>query len=105
MLPRLESLMPQSFIRITSRPEGAAPEAIRDKWIGLVLPVQNRAVGPRADVVSHTQVERRDGYVVRWYDAMRILAEKHPDARDWWERSTTLTFEDSCCEVARDFEL
>jgi len=97
--------MPQRFIRITSRPAGGAPETIRDKWIGLVLPLQKKATEPGIDVTTQTEVQGRDGYMVRWDVAMRILGEKHPDARDWWQRATTITFEKSCCRVATDFEL
>lgn len=99
----------QGFIRITSRPAGDAPRAIRDKWIGLVLPVHEEVRLPKSDVVRNPKGERVVGYEVRWEDAMRILGDKHPDARLWWERAANrparLIFEESCCKVARDFEL
>jgi hypothetical protein len=98
----------RSFIRISSRPAGDAPEAIRDKWIGLVMPVQKEATEP-VGLPGRPKSERRVGYEVRWEDAMRVLGQKHPDAREWWKRnakgSATLVFEDSCCKVAKDFEL
>ena len=100
--------MPQRFIRVTSRPAGEAPDAIRDNWIGLVLPVLHEAIGPPADLPEAPRVGRL-GYAVRWSDAMRILGAKHPEARDWWklnvQATTTVIFEESCCKLATDFEL
>jgi hypothetical protein len=98
------------FICITSRPAGEAPEAIREKWTGLVLPVQRELIMPHADVVGRRlKGDRRVGYEVRWDDALRLLGAKHPDARDWWKDNAhgaaTLFFEDSCCKAASDFEL
>ena len=100
--------MPQRFIRVTSRPAGEAPDAIRDNWIGLVLPVLHEAIGSPADLTEAPRVGR-PGYEVRWSDAMRILGAKHPEARDWWKQNvqapTTVIFEESCCRLATDFEL
>ena len=100
--------MPPRFIRITSRPAGDTPEAIRDKWIGLVLPVLQEAIGPPADLTGVPSVERR-GYEVRWQDAMRILGAKDPEASESWQRnvqaSRTVFFEGSCCKLAADYEL
>jgi len=99
----------QGFIRITSRPNGDAPRAIRDKWIGLVLPVSSEVTEP-VDATERAKGKRRVvGYEVRWDDAMRLLGAKNPEAREWWERKVqrpaSLIFEESCCKVAKDFEL
>lgn len=96
--------MSQGLIRITSRPDGEAPPHIRDKWIGLDLPLAYESNEQLAGVVSKKKVDRVGGYAVRWSDAMRILGAKHPDARDWWEKSMggafpVLIFGKECCEV------
>lgn len=101
-----EDGMPQEFIRIVSRPAGSAPEVIRDKWIGLVLPVFNKSKDERlADVMTRALVtDRQGGVEVLWSDAMRILGEREPLARDWWVRnihgSPSLIFDEGCCELA-----
>ena len=97
--------MPQNYIRITSRPAGDAPDAIRDQWIGLVLPVHKEATKPPTAATANPNVELRGGYEVRLQDALRILGHQHPDARDWWQRNTMIVFEKTCCKLATDFEL
>ena len=100
--------MPMCFVRITSRPGGEAPEAIRDKWVGLVLPVDTRSDGMYLSgvVTGKNLPPQGNGYAVRWPDAMNILGRSHPEAREWWERNSLpcegLVFFESCCEVVPD---
>ena len=98
--------MPQYFIRIISRPDGGAPVEIRDKWIGVRLPVEYQSDEPLADVITHQRVARVGGHAVRWDEAMDRLGESHPDARRWWETNVaqwnTLIFDRDCCEVLPD---
>jgi hypothetical protein len=87
-------------IRITSRPEGGAPVEIRDKWVGLVLPVDSESNDVLlADVRTHQKVNRVGGYEVRWEDAMQALDD---ESRAWWEENvfgfSVLIFQPSCCE-------
>lgn len=98
--------MPIGFIRITSRPEGGAPPEIRDKWIGLTLPVVQDYEGALADVTTHQKVDRRNGWEVTWDDAMQALGEADPAARAWWEEHivgfSTLVFRKDCCVPVAD---
>ncbi len=89
------------IIRITSRPEGGAPEHIRDAWIGLTMPATENE-SRLADVVTLQAVRRTGGYAVKWEDAMQALSNK-PEAREWWEGKTglfsILVFSTCCCEI------
>jgi len=95
-----------AFIRVTSRPAGEAPAEIRDKWIGLLIPVQFAYDGAVFGVLSHQPSAPSGGYAVTWDDAMRVLGEAHPDAREWWERNVrgfpALVFDKQCCEIVPD---
>ena len=92
-------------IRIISRPDGGAPEGIRDQWIGLVMPA--RITDSRlADVMTLRRVtDRVGGYAVPWEAAMDALGKKDPSARKWWEGLNAvhhfpeLIFTSNCCEV------
>ena len=97
--------MSELKIRIISRPSGGAPENIRDRWIGLVMPAE-ATNSLLADVVTHKLVtDRVGGYAVPWDAAMDALGKKDPSARMWWEglnadhRRKTLIFAYDCCEV------
>jgi hypothetical protein len=78
-------------IRITSVPPGNAPEEVREKWVGLTLPVVCR------------NEERPKGWAVEWNDAMEMLRKKSFGAWLWWRQNVipmTLIFTDDCCEIA-----
>ena len=101
--------MAQVCIRITSRPAGGAPAEIRDKWIGVVLPVINKSNDLLADVITGKLVtDRIGGYAVLWEDAMSALGSYNPEAREWWQkhvgrlRFLTLIFNEGCCEIIPD---
>lgn len=92
-------------IRIISRPDGGAPEDIRDQWIGLVMPARTTD-SHLADVITLKRVtDRIGGYAVSWEAAMDALGEKNPSTRKWWEglnagnRFAELIFTRDCCEV------
>jgi len=88
------------MICITSRPEGGAPEEIRDKWVGLVLPVEKEYSGSLGDVLTHEKIRTGDGYEIRWEDAMEAL---DVETRKWWEENvfgiSSLIFLKNCCFV------
>ena len=102
--------MSQCSIRIKSRPAGGAPTEIRDKWIGLVLPVIEKTDALLADVVTGKLItSRTGGYEILWEDAMNALAQKSPKAKGWWEENVgarfhfpTLIFDEDCCEIVPD---
>ena len=87
------------MIRIVGRPEGEAPEAIRDAWIGLELPlvcpdpVDSLGFGvltaPRYRWLERLhrlfgRAQRVTGYVVPADQAVERLAAKDPAAAQWW---------------------
>lgn len=100
--------MPEVKIRIISRPDGGAPEYIRDQWIGLVMPARTTD-SPLANVMTLQRVtDRAGGYEVPWDAAMAALGEKNPSARKWWENLNithhfpALIFTRDCCEIVKE---
>ena len=91
-------------LKITSTPPGDAPEWVREKWVGLTLPIAQEASSPQAfvctDVLARPQSflsnllqsllarsKYKIGYQVESRAAIEILAEKHPDAAEWWQEN------------------
>jgi hypothetical protein len=88
-------------VRIVQRPEGEAPEWVRDAWIGLVLPlvidypVETKGSGVLSGPKSRLSEwlyftlgrgRPTSGYVVHADRAVDVLAETQPEAADWWRR-------------------
>ncbi len=99
--------MPQHRIHVTSRPDGDAPEEIRDAWIGCVM-VARPAIEGSKNFGLFTGQERvgvLGGHRVSWQDAMEALERQAPTMRAWWEAHLlpmVLTFDTNCCEVLPD---
>lgn len=89
----------QRYIRIVRRPEGEAPEWVRDAWIGTVLPLRvadpvtalsvGVVTGPRTWLGwwwqrLTGQFHRATGYEVIASAAVDILEAQSPAAADWW---------------------
>ena len=93
-------------IRIIKIPIGEAPEDVRKAWVGLVLPLAEGRWGQRRKwavfgVVSgpksflqkvlamllgkHTVL---NGYGVKASVALGILAQRAPEAAEWWSENT-----------------
>ena len=111
-------------IRIIAAPPGEAPLWVREKWVGLDLPVtrysgQGRflALGvltaPRSWLgqwiaVIRGRAERVAGYMVEAVPAVGILGEKSPEAAMWWRENTPhlmaprryLIFHEDVCRIA-----
>ena len=103
--------MAQGFVRIIKRPAGQAPAEIRDKWIGLVLPVIEKTGGGlfRGLITGQPVLDQVGGYVIRWSDAMNALASKSLETKKWWEKNVyarphppALIFDQECCEIVPD---
>jgi hypothetical protein len=91
-------------IRIIAVPPGEAPLWVREKWVGLKLPlaigkraVQARSVGvltaPKSffaflGALFRGQTHVSAGYVVRAAVAVEILESASPDAAKWWRENT-----------------
>ena len=79
-----------SSIRIVSTPAGQAPEWVREKWIGIEIPLaEQEEAGTQAGVFLG-KPENLDGYEVGTNDAIQSLREKSPEAADWWEKNAPL---------------
>jgi hypothetical protein len=94
------TLMCVMYVRITQTPPGEAPLDVREKWVGLVLPVVPGRPGPRRAstfgvLTGPTSLVGRlrafllgrfgslDGYPVNTATAIHILGQHHPDAAAW----------------------
>ena len=120
-------LTPWRGIRIGSTPQGEAPIAIRQAWIGLTLPLLETApseaetmiveIGFRNPAGLLSLLKQRLGfkppttiwqaYTVQAASALRLLESHSPDAARWWQRNTPwlfepaqiLAFDADCCEL------
>jgi hypothetical protein len=113
-----------SFIRIVSVPPGEAPLWVREKWVGLELPLAygdsggRRAItsgvlsGPRNRLIAlwwalRGQLDCKSGYAVDANEAVRILEGTAPEAAAWWQqnvprlqhRERKFLFAPAACEV------
>ncbi len=112
---------PFGCIRIIQRPEGEAPEWVRDAWIGLELPVQTpepvstptwgALTGPRSRWSYRLgrllgRFPNKTGYVVDAAQAVRLLERRNPTAAIWWrtkagirlQPAQAFLFETAACE-------
>ena len=88
-------------LKITSVPPGEAPEWVREKWIGLELPLAEGCDEPLTlptfGVLSIPKSkvgwylarffgrERKEtGYVVESLTAINLLAQSNHEAAEWW---------------------
>jgi hypothetical protein len=104
-------ILPQPLtLTITSTPTGEAPLWVREKWIGIELPVAQRRpeaktvrvsgvlTGPKgwvARLVSRFRGEpnqRQTGYIVNTLTAFERLARHSPEALAWWRVNTPHLF-------------
>ena len=111
-------------VRIIAAPPGAAPLWVRQKWVGLDLPVTRYAgcsrfpgfgalTLPRSWLSQWLAVIRGGaemvaGYAVEAAPAVGILARKSPEAAAWWRENTPhliapkryLIFHEDVCRIA-----
>ena len=88
-----------AWVRIIAIPPGEAPDWVRERWVGLVLPLRlaqpMRAgawgvlTGPRTVLQQLMgalggRAARHRGWVVDSRRAIELLEIDHPDAADWW---------------------
>jgi len=114
----------KTFIRITDMPPGDAPEWVRQKWIGLELPLSPRlkkshnfiargVLQPKRNFLYVLilallgKAKRSKGYAVPVLEAVKVLEKSHPDAAAWWKENTPnlvqrgkfFVFHEECCET------
>jgi hypothetical protein len=110
-----------SSVRITSVPPGEAPLWVREKWVGLVLPICGPPIprtyrtvgvvtGPssllgRLFAILRRRTKKTPGYVVSGEAAFVALEDVSPDAAAWlranapgfFQSGQYLVFQDSVC--------
>jgi hypothetical protein len=115
---------PDWMIRIIAVPPGEAPLWVREKWVGLDLPVARYSgrgkfitmgvlslpgsVLAQWLAVFRGRAERIAGYAVEALPAVEILACAHPEAAAWWRENTPhliapkryLVFHEEVCRIA-----
>lgn len=99
-------------ILVTSVPAGEAPEAIREQWVGLRLPLHPDTPGlSRAQTVGVVSGRpslwrrllglktsgARSGYLVPFASAIDALSAKSPEAADWWRTNAVFAVDDQAC--------
>ena len=113
------------YIRIVRPPPGEAPLWVREKWVGLHLPLAygDRAPrqaltsgvisGPRNRIIAAVwgllgRLKRQSGYAVDVKEALGVLEKTAPDAASWWRENVprlaagnrTFLFDKSVVEIA-----
>lgn len=115
---------PNWAVRIVAVPPGDAPFWVRQKWVGLELPVIRYAAHrkllafgvpsiPRSwsaqwAAVFRGHAELVAGYAVEAASAVGILAQASPEAAAWWRENTPhliapkryLVFHEEVCRIA-----
>jgi len=112
------------YIRVVRVPPGEAPLWVREKWVGLELPLARGESGPRhmltSGVVSGPRnrfaalwrrllgrLPDKAGYAVYVIDALAVLEQTAPDAVEWWRtnsphlvnRKRKFLFQQAACEM------
>jgi hypothetical protein len=92
----------QLQLYVTSVPPGEAPLWVREKWVGLTLPLAQPCADPRRGLVAGVLTGPRgilaqllalftgrfrvsEGYFVDASAALRALESAHPEAAAWWK--------------------
>jgi hypothetical protein len=106
----------ESRIRIVSVPAGQAPLWVRQKWVGLELPLSlrhtpvttfTRGVLTKPSLAGFLwrlvrgKAETATGYAVEAGRAVAILEASHPDAAHWWQQNTPQLLRQGKCFLFR----
>ena len=115
---------PDWAVRIVAVPPGEAPMWVRQKWVGLDLPVTRYAAHRKLlafgvpplplswpaqwATILRGRAERVAGYAVEAALAVGILAQANPEAAAWWRENTPhliapkryLVFHEEVCRIA-----
>jgi hypothetical protein len=120
---------PKASVRIIAIPPGEAPLWVREKWVGLELPLLRwqsakrfisfgAVSGPRTWLPQMWALLRRRsdrvyGFAVDASHAVDILRVASPEAAAWWQKNATefilpgrgLIFHAEVCEIITDNEV
>ena len=116
-----------SHVRIVRVPPGEAPFWVRERWVGLTLPLAEGDRGPRDTFTSGVlsgprnrllalwwalrgRLKRKSGYAVDAVEAVRILEQTAPEAAAWWrnnvprlqKRRRKFLFDPAACEIVSE---
>ncbi|MEI7480488.1 MAG: hypothetical protein WCJ59_02565 [bacterium] len=90
-------------IRITSIPNGQAPEWVKNEWIGITIPILPPVRGVALGVVTGAIVSSQSSYQVSTVQALDLLRKKNRYAAEWFEQNAVLAdrfcFAATCCEL------
>lgn len=114
----------QHKIRIIAVPPGEAPLWVREKWVGLELPLAQRSAvaqnrlsagvlsGPKSFLSALAgcfarRYEQKLGFTVSVIPALHVLEAASPEAANWWRSNTphlckpwrNFLFDAEVCEV------
>lgn len=114
----------QHKVRIISVPLGEAPSWVREKWVGLELPLAQRSLvarsistcgvlsGPKSFLASLAgyftgRYRRESGFIVPVLGALQVLETSSPEASNWWRTNAPhlcksrryFLFQAQVCEV------
>ena len=114
-------------VRIVRVPPGEAPFWVRERWVGLTLPLAAGDRGPRGAYTSGVlsgprnwllalwwalrgQLKHKSGYAVDAVAAVGILEQTAPEAAAWWrqnvprlqKRGRKFLFDPAACEIVRE---
>jgi hypothetical protein len=121
-------MMIEPMLRIHSTPRGEAPLWVREKWVGLDLPLAQPKLDPLrlytgAGVLSGPKtfiavllawitgkLKREAGFLVGVIPALEVLQKSNPEAAQWWRENASylvkpgrmFLFQTDCCHVAAD---
>ncbi|MBB6048419.1 hypothetical protein [Armatimonas rosea] len=79
--------------RVVAPPPGEEPEALRQAWVGLELPLR-----------KHQSGSAQEGYRIDGPEAVRLLAAHNPAAAQWWHtrlhHGSVYTFPTETCQLS-----
>ena len=95
-----------AYLHITTVPPGEAPLWVREKWVGLTLPLAQQSPAPTPLLTSGVlsgprnpltgiialltgKYQKQSGYAVKSTVAVEILSAHSPEAADWWKENAS----------------
>jgi hypothetical protein len=107
--PHREGGRDQLYLYVSFVPPGEAPEWVREKWVGLKLPLAQSTADSRIVMAGGVLTAPRsffarlvalftgrfhpaEGYVVDATAALSVLEAAHPEAAAWWKEHTPHMF-------------
>ncbi len=91
-------------IEIVSIPPGFAPLCIREKWVGVTIPLVSEEEAEQVRKCDDSNALTADGYIVRGVDAVHELinAQRAWEAVNFWSNPMPpcyLHFSKECCKL------